>query len=466
MKPGFPFLLSISTSFVDQTASPIKVLESAYCGDAVWNLFSFAHASDQCYSVSLCKYISLCKQTIKFEGQRVAMDDYLSADADSIVAAARSLAPLIAESAGAMNAERRLPNRLVDALRTLGAFRMAVPRIYGGLELDPITQVRVVEELSRLDGSVGWCAMISSAGSFGSAFLESEVAMRLCGNRNFSLAGQVVPIGRAELVDRGYRVSGKYRFGSGCQHASIIVGGCTVFEEGKPRLLANGRPDARVMIFPPASCTILDTWHTTGLAGTGSHDFVVEDVFVPREESWSFLERPRCSSPLYRFAPLFLVSHAGVPLGLARAAIDAVMDVSQSKQLMPDPHKVVGSRLLREDSRAHEAIAIAEGNLAAARTFAYSLLEELWSALNREEKLSSRQRALFRIMLVHVHRVAKEVIASMYDLAATSAIYRTSPIDRIMRDILTACQHGVVHPKVYRPAGRMLLGLEAGDPMF
>jgi alkylation response protein AidB-like acyl-CoA dehydrogenase len=394
------------------------------------------------------------------------MAEYLSDDADSIVAAARALAPLIAESGGAMSTERRLPAPLVDALRRLGAFRMAVPRVYGGLELDPITQVRVVEELSRMDGSVGWCAMISSAGSFASAFLASGVAERLCGNKNFSLAGQVVPNGRADLVEGGYRVSGKYRFGSGCQHASVMVGGCIVFEAGKPRLVAAGGPDVRVMLFPPSSCAILHMWNTTGLAGTGSHDFVAENVFVPFEESCSFLERPECSSTLYRFAPLFLVSHAGVPLGLARAAIDAVIELAQSKPLIPDPHKVVGSRMLREDSRAHEAVAIAEGSLAAARGFAYSLLEEIWSALNRGEKLSSRQRALYRIMLVQVHRVAKEVIASMYDLAATSAIYRSSPIDRIMRDILTACQHGVVHPKMYRPAGRMILGLDAGDPMF
>ena len=397
---------------------------------------------------------------------RAAVADYLSADADSIVASARSLAPLIAESGAAMNAERRLSAPLVDALKTLGAFRMAVPRVYGGLELDPITQVRVVEELSRMNGSVGWCAMISTAGSFGSAFLARDVAERLCGNKKFSLAGQVVPNGRADLVEGGYRVSGKYRFGSGCQHASVMVGGCIVFEGGKPRLLPSGRPEARVMLFPPSACAILDTWNTTGLAGTGSHDFVVDDVFVPFVESWSFLERPHCSAPLYRFAPLFLVSHAGVPLGLARAAIDAVIELSQSKPLIPDPHKVVGSRLLRDDSRAHEAVAIAEGSLAAARGFTYSLLEELWSALNRGEKLSSRQRALYRIMIVQAHRVAKEAIASMYDLAATSAIYRSSPIDRIMRDILTACQHGIVHPKMYRPAGRMLLGLDAGDPMF
>jgi alkylation response protein AidB-like acyl-CoA dehydrogenase len=220
------------------------------------------------------------------------------------------------------------------------------------------------------------------------------------------------------------------------------------------------------MIFPPSACRILDTWYTTGLLGTGSHDFEVEDVFVPFAESWSFAERPPYSGTLYRFPPLFLVTHAGVPLGLARAAIDSVIELANRKELAPDPHKLFGSRLLREESRVHEAIAVAEGALAAARSFTYSSLAELWDTLNRKEKLSPQQRALYRIMLIDVHRVAKEVITSMYDLAATSAIYRSHPLDRIMRDILTACQHGVVHPKMYRPAGRLLLGLEAGDPLF
>jgi alkylation response protein AidB-like acyl-CoA dehydrogenase len=383
-----------------------------------------------------------------------------------IIEATRALAPLIQESLSVMETERRLAPQVVDALRTLGAFRLAVPQAYGGLELAPMTQVRVVEELSRMDGSVGWCAMVSSAGSFASAFLAPAVAQRLCSSVDFSLAGQVVPVGRAEVVEGGYRVTGRYRFGSGCQHASVLVGGCVVFEDGKPRQPAQGRPEIRVMMFPPATCQILDTWHTTGLAGTGSHDFAVENVFVPFAESWSFAERPQCSGPLYRFPPLFLVTHAGVPLGIARAAIDVVIELASHKELMPDPHKLFGSRLLREESRVHEIIAVAEGSLAAARSFVYSTLEDLWETLNRNEKPSPRQRALYRIMLIDAHRVAKEVVSTMYDLAATSAIYRSHPLDRLMRDILTACQHGVVHPKMYRPAGRLLLGLESGDPLF
>lgn len=390
----------------------------------------------------------------------------MSQAANDIVTATQALAPLIQESLATMEAERRLPVNVVEALRALGAFRLAVPRTYGGLELDPMTQVRVVEELSRLDGSVGWCAMISSAGSFSGAFLTPEVAQRLFGSVDFSLAGQVVPVGRAELVEGGYRVTGQYRFGSGCQHASVISGGCVVFEGGKPRQLAKGRPEIRAMLFPPAACTILDTWYTTGLAGTGSHDFAVDDVFVPFAESWSFAERPHCSGPLYQFPPLFLVTHAGVPLGIARAALDTVIELASHKELLPDPHKLFSPRLLRDESRVHEAIAVAEGTLAAARGFVYSTLEALWETLNRNETPSPRQRALYRIMLIDVHRAAKDVVSTMYDLAATSAIYRSHPLDRLMRDILTACQHGIVHPKMYRPAGRLLLGLESGDPLF
>src|SRR5262245_12917719 len=127
----------------------------------------------------------------------------MSHAANDIVTATHALAPLIQESLGAIETERRLPSLVIDALRKLGALRMAVPRAYGGLELDPMTQVRVVEELSRMDGSVGWCAMISSASSFASAFLAPAVTQRLYGSRDFSLAGHVVPMGRAELVGGG-----------------------------------------------------------------------------------------------------------------------------------------------------------------------------------------------------------------------------------------------------------------------
>src|SRR5260370_26750577 len=150
--------------------------------------------------------------------------------------AVRALEPRIREAAGAMEAERRLPPALARALMEAGVFRMGVPSAYGGTELDPMSQVRVVEELSRIDGSVGWLSMISSAASFLSAFLEPRVAQRLFGGVDSVLAGQIRPPQRADLVAGGYRVSGRFHFASGCQHDNLLACGCNVYEYTHPCL--------------------------------------------------------------------------------------------------------------------------------------------------------------------------------------------------------------------------------------
>jgi indole-3-acetate monooxygenase len=379
---------------------------------------------------------------------------------DGIFAAVQSIEPLISDLRDQMEAQRRMPAPLVQAMMEAGVFRMAVPRAYGGGELDPMTQVRVVEELSRMEGSVGWLAMIGAAGGTMAAFLDPPVAQRLFGNVDSVFAGQLRPPQHAELVEGGFRVSGRYRFASGCQHASMMTCGCVLYEDGKPLLRDDGQQKARVMLIPSSKVTIVDTWDTTGMRGTGSHDFVVDDVFVPAEESVSVLERPRVSGRLYRFAPIYLVCHAGVPLGIARGALDYVLELCGRKELMPS------RQLLRDDTHTQETVAWAEASVAATRNYVYGTLEDLWETLCKGDAASVNQRAQYRMMMVHCHQAAKQVISVLYDLAATSAIFRSHPLERYMRDIMTACQHRVVHPRMYRPAGRMLLGLDPDEPFF
>ncbi len=382
------------------------------------------------------------------------------ADATHVLHAVEALAPQIKDAADTIEAERRLPPALARALMEAGVFRAGVPRVYGGGELDPMSQVRVVEELSRVDGSVGWLAMIGTAGGFLAAFLAPPVAQRLFGNTYTVTAGQLRPPQRADLVDGGYRVSGTWHFASGCQHATTLICGCVIYEHGQPRLLADGRPETRVMLVPTSVATIIDTWHTTGMRGTGSHDFRVENVFVPFEESPNMADPPQCLGPLYVFPPLFLVSHAGVPLGIARSALEFVEKLSAHKEMLPS------RRLLREDTQVQETIAWAEATLEAARSYVYRTLEELWETLCRGDRPSPRQRAHYRLMMTYSHQAAKQVVSVLYDTAATSSIFQTSPLDRNMRDILTACQHRVVHLKMYRPAGRLLLGLDPEELFF
>src|SRR3984885_1687823 len=199
------------------------------------------------------------------------LPDHLSPPAQKIFAAVAALEPQIREAAPAIEAERRLPPALAQELMNAGIFRMGVPRAYGGTELDPMSQVRVVEELSRIEGSVGWLSMISTAGSFIPAFLEPAAAQRLFGAVESVVAGQVRPPHRADLVEGGYRLSGTYHFGSGCQHASIFTAGCNIYENGEMR--RHGRhPEYRVLLIPASKASIVDVWDTTGMRGTGSND--------------------------------------------------------------------------------------------------------------------------------------------------------------------------------------------------
>ncbi len=389
------------------------------------------------------------------------MEIYTFSDAtERILAEVRDLEPEIREAAGLIETDRHLPDKLAHSLMHAGVFRMGVPQVYGGAELDPMGQVRVVEELSRIEGSVGWLSMISSAGSFLAAFLQPSVAERLFAPPESVLAGNLRPPQSAEAVDGGYRVSGHFRFGSGCHHATVMACGCIVHRDGKPETTRRGEPNIRVMLVPKSKVTIVDVWHTTGMRGTGSNDYLVENVFVPSEESPSMADPPFCPGPLYRFPQLFLVSHAGVPLGLARSALDFVLDLSTRKEGSP------GRGLMREDTNAQETIAWAEAHLAAARCFVYGTLEDLWKSLTKGARPTPRQHANYRLMITYSHQAARQVISTLYDLAATSSIFRSSRLDRDMRDILTACQHRVVHPKMYRPAGRLLLGLSPDEPFF
>lgn len=383
------------------------------------------------------------------------------------LAAARAMAPLVAAHQADIDAKRCLPEPVVDAMRATGILRAAVPPDLGGPFMSPETQVRVVEELSRQDGSVGWCAMIASAGSYTNGFLSDDAARRWFAPWDSCLAGQLAPSGTAVKVPGGYRATGRFRFASGSNHASFLIAGCLVQDaDGNALRTESGRPVMRSVIVPKDHATIIDTWHTTGLWGTGSNDYTLDDLFVAEEDSWDPAGRMQRNEPLFRYPPLFLLPHAGVPLGIARTAIDTVLALADDKPLMPGMVKTANTKVLADDEAAQEAITVAELKLAASRALTYEIIDELWATLQAGERVSPRLRAMYRSMMVWTHQTGKEIVLSMYDTASGSSIYRENPLDRCMRDILTACQHRMVHPKLYRPAGRLLLGRSSGDPML
>lgn len=361
-----------------------------------------------------------------------------------------------------MDQHCRLAPEGVDALRRSGIMRAAVPVELGGPELDPMAQIELVEEFSRVDGALGWCAMIAGASSYVSGFLTPDAAARWFGDPDACVAGQLSPTGRAERVDGGYLVTGHFRFGSGISHATAVLAGCLVTENGQPAHDERGRPSVRTVVVAPAAVDVVGNWDTGGLRGTGSSDYILHDLFVPEADSYNPARGPLRTEPLFGFAPLFLTPHDGVPLGMARRAIDEVLTLAADKTV--PPNGAGPAPLLRDTVQVQEAVARAEAELGGARALCYHTVADLWATLQSGNRPDPRQRGMHRTAMTWAHEVGRKVVDAMYDVAATTATGRNSTLDRLHRDAATASQHRVVHPRVYAEAGRLMLGLKATDP--
>ena len=359
-----------------------------------------------------------------------------------------------------MESGRRMPLGLVKAMANAGMFRLSMPRALGGPELDPLTQLRAVEALSMVDASVGWTAMLGLHAGYFAAFLEPAVARDMYADLDAFTGGATKPQGTAVVVPGGYSVSGHWTFGSCCQHSRWLFSGCTVIEDGNPRRLADGSVETRLCYLPGDAIEVIDTWTTTGLRGTGSHDYVARDVFVPTERTFNVERSPIvCPEPLYGIRNMYMVNLPGIPLGVARAAIDSVLALAEDKQTR------IGSNL-RDEPLTHMAIARAETLLGGARSFVFEIFGEVWSTLQSGSTVSPRQKALYRLAICNAYDAGVEVVSLMYKNASGTALYASHPFDRWFRDIHTAAQHFVVSARIAEAAGRSILGLKPGVPNF
>ena len=235
--------------------------------------------------------------------------------------AARALAPEISARAADSEAARRLAPELAAKLAAAGLFSICVPARYGGGELSARDVLRVIEAVARADGAAGWCVMIGATTGVLAASLPEPFAREIyAANPRVVTGGAAAPIGRARAVAGGHQVSGRWSFGSGCQHSDWLVGGTVMDTPG----------EARLMFFARDQVQIHDTWYTGGLRGSGSHDFEVADAFVPEGRSVRLGSRPLCDGPLYRF-PVFGLLALGVcavALGIARRALDELVELA------------------------------------------------------------------------------------------------------------------------------------------
>ncbi|MDP9332756.1 MAG: acyl-CoA dehydrogenase family protein [Actinomycetota bacterium] len=375
--------------------------------------------------------------------------DGIEAEAQDISAIARRLAIEIEHG-------RRLPDELLARLRASGLLRAGAPVEVGGLELAPGPALRCAEEVARGDASAGWCVSIAITSSLLAAYLSAVGRVELFGDGQAVAAGVWAPSGKARPVDGGVVVSGRWGFCSGITHSDLLFAGCMV-DGDTPITAERVRPS--VVALRKEDLEILDTWHTLGLRGTGSHDAIANDVFVPDTYVFSLLDGPVLNRPLYRFPifGFFALSIAAAALGNARAAIEEFVALAAVK---------VGqgsTRTVAERAATQRSISMAEASLRAARALYYEAVEAAWQAAQHDGPVSVALRNGLRIAATHAVRASAEVVRAMYDLAGGSAIYDDAPLQRRFRDAHTATAHFQVNEASRELPGKILLG-QFADP--
>ena len=358
-----------------------------------------------------------------------------------------AVAELAREVAPKTEAGRALAPELLAAIHDAGLFRLGVPRSLGGAESDPASTLAAAETIARGDASAGWCVSIAATSGLLAAYLPSAGADEVFGDPRSVAAGVWAPKGRGVAVDGGEVVSGQWSFCSGIQHADWLFAG-----------FVHSSGVLKVAALPKSSLEVLDTWHTTGLRGTGSHDSVARDVFVPDHRILSVLDGPPVGAgALYRFPVFgfFALSVAAAALGNAFGALDDFVALAVHRSPL-------GSRrTLAERTSVQAAVAEADASLRAARAFFYSAVAEAWQAAQGDEPVPVGARSALRLAATHATRTARLVVADLYDLAGGGAIYDGAPLQRRFRDAHTATAHFQVNAASYELPGKVLLGVPA-----
>ena len=358
-------------------------------------------------------------------------------------------------------AARSLSPGLAAAMAEAGAYRMLVPQAHGGLEVSPQVMMDALRRLAYGDGAAGWCAMIGATTGLLAATLPEETANTIFADPRVIPCGVTAPMGTAQRKGDGWTVSGRWSFASASPNAHWLAGGCRLVDEaGAPLLDKRGSPEQRLFFFRQEQVTRHDTWHVSGLCGTGSGDMSVEGLELDEAFSVPLGAAPRVRTPLYRFPTfgLLALGVASVAIGLGERALDEWAELAQKKA-------PAGSRRrLAERAPVQLALAKAEAQLASARAFMEQAAEEAWACAAAGEKLSSEHRRRLRLAASHGTWAAAEATGAASHGGGGSAIDAQCRLQRCFRDVNITTQHIMVGEPTFELAGRGRLGLPLGGP--
>jgi alkylation response protein AidB-like acyl-CoA dehydrogenase len=378
--------------------------------------------------------------------------------AQDVLDATRAMAPAIAARAAEIEAARRLPRDLLDQLVGAGCIRLLRPRTHGGLGADLPAAVRVFESLARADASVAWTMMIGGGGWIDLAGLPRATFDAVLARPDAVIAGVINPSASIAPVAGGYRVTGRWSFASGCEHADWLYGNAIEDVDSG----AGGVPQMRIAVLAPDEVTIEDTWNVSGLCGTGSHHFRA-DVVIPAERTTRPFEDPSCvDEPMVRIPPPPLLAPmiAAVAVGVAQGALDDLLALAAAK--VP----LLEHTTLATNPHFQFELATADTELRAARALLHESAAATWAAAAGGAPMAWEQRARARAAAVWVTERAAAVVGTAYRAGGGSSLYAGCPLQRRLRDVHAVTQHFLVKRDTLTTAGAVLAGQDVTVPVF
>ena len=389
-----------------------------------------------------------------------------STQGQEMVAAAKALRPQIIAARDEMDRHRRLPSSLVTAMDDAGLLRTYMPGSLGGPEVDPITALRIVEELAMADGSVGWCCFIAGSLSLFTGWLETPVAREMFGTPpTLRGAGSFRPLGTAKITEGGYMATGQWDFASGCLHANWLALNCIVADENGPRVNVggplDGLPELRMMSVPIEDVEVIDNWSVIGLHGTGSNDVAVSDLFVPDNRTFALTEQPFDTAPLCTFRSAMATTFtplAGHTLGMARGAMNAFQELAGAS------FTTMNISLLRDRPPVQEVVGRAEAIISGARTYVLDAAGTMWEAMQSRKVDLGPEVLQTRLAVTHAVHESERAISMLYHASGTNAVRSSNLLERYFRDVNTSMMHAGGLLANFEQAGRITLGLPPGAP--
>ena len=379
----------------------------------------------------------------------------------SFIDAARMLAPHIEAAREEMDRERRIPDHLARLVEEADVYQLFLPASMGGPQLHAVTAYQVIEEISRVEASVGWCGLLSNGGALFTGNFTPDASERMFGRPpEFRCAGSFRPLGESRPVPGGYRVSGRWDYASGIANANWLFVNSRLVDEQGPRMTEAGRPDTVMLFTPVETATIHDTWQVVGLCGTGSNDFVLDDVFVPADRSFRLYDPPLEAGFLYHprtvLAAIWVLV-AAVALGTARGAMDAF------KELATESGTTISTTLLRDRPQVQSKVGEAEAIISGARAYLLDAIDAAWDAFAEDMPLPSPEVAQARLAITYSIHQAVRAVDILFHAAGTNAIHRRNGLERRWRDIHVVAQHGAGLLSNYEFGGQAMMGLRPTD---